>query len=477
MSDSMLTVAVVGHTNTGKTSLMRTLMRDAGFGEVSIHPATTRHVEGAAVLANGRKVMALYDTPGLEDSIGLLEHLDGLAGGRRADGIELVIQFLDSPKAESDFAQEAKALRQVLVSDVALYVIDARDRVLGKHRDELEILGRCATPIVPVLNFTAFDDAKVSLWREHLSRVNMHAVAEFDTVVFDEVCEQRLYEKMRTLLDAHEATLNTLIEDRRRQRIAVIKASADLVSDLLIDAAAYAMFVPMGDAGQAEAALKRLRNDVCAREQRCVDQLLELHRFSSDDCESKAIPIEDGKWGLDLFAPEALKQFGIKVGGGAATGAAIGFVLEMMTAGASLGALTAIGAAVGGVIGAGRSHGRRLMRRAQGETELRIDDATLRLLGTRQIMLTRALLRRGHAAQQPVSMDQPRRLNLPSVSAPKLPVTLQQARNQPAWSRIAGVDSSGYRPLAPARQDAVSALAKHVGEIIQRPADAAIQFP
>ena len=148
-----------------------------------------------------------------------------------------------------------------------------------------------------------------------------------------------------------------------------------------------------------------------------------------------------------------------------------------MTAGASLGALTAIGAAVGGVIGAGRSHGRRLMRRAQGETELRIDDATLRLLGTRQIMLTRALLRRGHAAQQPVSMDQPRRLNLPTVSSPKLPVTLQQARNQPAWSRIAGVDSSGYRPLAPARQDAVSSLAKHVGEIIQRPADAAIQFP
>ena len=477
MSDSVLTVAVVGHTNTGKTSLMRTLMRDAGFGEVSLHPATTRHVEGAAVLANGRKVMALYDTPGLEDSIGLLEHLDGLAGGRRADGIELVKQFLDSPQAESDFAQEAKALRQVLVSDVALYVIDARDRVLGKHRDELEILGRCATPIVPVLNFTAFDDAKVSLWREHLSRANMHAVAEFDTVVFDEVCEQRLYEKMRTLLDAHEATINTLIEDRRRQRAAVIKASADLVSDLLIDAAAYAMFVPMGDAGQAEAALKRLRNDVCAREQRCVDQLLELHRFSSGDCDSEAIPIEDGKWGLDLFAPEALKQFGIKAGGGAATGAAIGFVLEMMTAGASLGALTAIGAAVGGVIGAGRSHGRRLMHRAQGETELRIDDATLRLLGTRQIMLTRALLRRGHAAQQPLSMPQPRRLNLPTVSAPKLPLPLQQARNRPTWSRIAGPDSPQHRPLAPARQDALSALAKRVGEIIQRPADAAIEFP
>ena len=212
-------------------------------------------------------------------------------------------------------------------------------------------------------------------------------------------------------------------------------------------------------------------------EQQCVDQLLELHRFSSDDCESEAIPIEDGKWGLDLFAPEALKQFGLKAGGGAATGAAIGFVLEMMTAGASLGALTAIGATIGGVIGAGRSHGRRLMRRAQGETELRIDDATLRLLATRQIMLTRALLRRGHAAQQPLSMPQPRQLNLPKVSAPKLPLTLQQAQNRPTWSRIAGSDSRRHRPLELARQEALSALAKHVSEIIQRQADAAIQFP
>ena len=42
-----LTLAVVGHTNVGKTSLLRTLTRDVGFGEVSHRPSTTRHVEGA----------------------------------------------------------------------------------------------------------------------------------------------------------------------------------------------------------------------------------------------------------------------------------------------------------------------------------------------------------------------------------------------------------------------------------------------
>ena len=40
-----LKLAVVGHTNVGKTSLLRTLTRDVGFGEVSHRPSTTRHVE------------------------------------------------------------------------------------------------------------------------------------------------------------------------------------------------------------------------------------------------------------------------------------------------------------------------------------------------------------------------------------------------------------------------------------------------
>ena len=44
-----LSLAVVGHTNTGKTSLLRTLLRDSTFGEVKNAPSTTRHVEEALI--------------------------------------------------------------------------------------------------------------------------------------------------------------------------------------------------------------------------------------------------------------------------------------------------------------------------------------------------------------------------------------------------------------------------------------------
>src|SRR5207244_3780856 len=95
----VLKIAVVGHTNTGKTSLLRTLMRDAEFGEVSDRPATTRQVEGASLLVAGQPLIELYDTPGLEDSIALLDHLESLRADRRADGAELMQRFLESSEA------------------------------------------------------------------------------------------------------------------------------------------------------------------------------------------------------------------------------------------------------------------------------------------------------------------------------------------------------------------------------------------
>src|SRR5690606_29267267 len=134
-------LAVVGHTNVGKTSLLRTLTRDAGFGEVSHRPGTTRHVEGARLSLDGRAIVELYDTPGMEDAIALLEYLDSLVRpGERLDGPARIARFLDSSEARQRFEQEAKVLRQLLASDAGLYVLDAREPVLAKYRDELAIL-------------------------------------------------------------------------------------------------------------------------------------------------------------------------------------------------------------------------------------------------------------------------------------------------------------------------------------------------
>ena len=448
MSLDLLKIAVVGHTNTGKTSLLRTLTRDAGFGEVSNRAATTREVEATTLMVDGQPAIALYDTPGLEDSSGLLEHLDQRRRAAGCDWTDAIGGFLQDDGDDGPFRQEAKALGQLMACDVALYVVDARDRVHGKHKDELEILGRSTRPVLPVLNFVADPEAQPDLWRAQLARVNMHAVAPFDTVVLDEVSELQLYEKLRGLLEPFKATLDAVIADATARRAALRKASAVLIADLLIDAAAYVLTVPGKDEAAAREGIETLKQSLRAAEQRCVDELLALHRFRPEDYLAETLPIENGAWGLDLFSPESLAAFGLTTGGGAATGALAGLAVDAMAAGLTFGVATLTGAAVGGLAGAVTSRGRELLDGLRGYSELRAEPATLALLAHRQIALVRALLRRGHADQERLRLAEQDLKEDKAALGAALNKTLAEARHHVDWSRLlslGALESSGGR--------------------------------
>jgi hypothetical protein len=457
----LLRIAVAGHTNTGKTSLMRTLTRDAGFGTVSDRPATTRRVEGASLMVGGERLVELFDTPGLEDSSGLLELLERMRGELGLDWVETIGRFLQSDAAAGQFAQEAKALGQVLRSDVVLYVIDARDPVLGKYRDELEILGRCGVPVVPVLNFTASPEARRDLWREQLARASMHAVAEFDTVALDVEGERRLYEAIKVLAGSFRATIEALVADLEARRRWLLRASSELLADLLIDAASRVVLVRRSEKEGGADAIEALKEGVRTREQRFVDRLLELHRFGPADYEHVQLPVSDGVWGTDLFNPEALRQFGIRTASAAAAGAAAGLAVDVMVGGITLGAAAATGAALGALYGVVRDKGGELLARLGGYSELRVDDATLRLLAVRNATLIEALFRRGHASQVPLRLgSKAPEAAAPSAASPAMTL-LVTARAHPEWSRI-GASSDIAGSADAARAAARDALAERI---------------
>ena len=455
---AMLKVVVVGHTNTGKTSLLRTLSRDEAFGQVSDEPATTRQVEGIQLLlSNGEPVLLLLDTPGLEDPDGVLDALDRLAGPERFDAPERVRRFLDSPEAATRYEQEAKVLRQMLNSDAAIYVIDCREPVLGKYQEELTILTYCAIPVLPVLNFVANPASREPEWREQLARLNLHAVVAFDTVVFDEAGERRLYEKLRTLLDAYDQPLQRLIEDRRQQGEWLRRAAAEYLAELLIDTAGCLRIIP-GDLEAAKLREMILRNQdsVRQREQRSVDALLRLFRFSSSHYDHAHLPLVNGAWGMDLFNPDALKHYGMRIGGGAAAGAAAGAAVDAATLGVTLGLGTLTGTAVGAVLGTSLPLHRRIWGRLHGFSEWRVSDDTLRLLIVRQMALIRALLRRGHAAQGALASAGSAESRW---ARGPLPRPMREARLKPKWSRL---NPELFDPTRSDRQLAVQRLTEEI---------------
>ncbi len=442
MSD-ILRVAVVGHTNTGKTSLLRTLARDAGFGEVSDAAGTTRHVEGLRLMADDSPAVELYDTPGMEDAIGLLEFIEGLVdAGERIDGPERVERFLATAEAGARFEQEAKVLRQMLASDAGLYVVDARDPVLPKHRDELAILAGCARPLLPVLNFVASPAARTADWREALARLGLHAVVSFDTVAPALDGERTLIETLATLIHAHRPMLERLIGARAREADERRIAARRLVAELLVELAARRDVVAERGDAELQSAVTRLREAVRQREQACVDALLRLYRFRPDDARAAELPLTDGRWDDDLFNPETLRQMGVRLSTGAAAGAAAGIGIDLMTGGLTLGAAAALGAVAGSLWQTFGHYGERIAAKLTGQRELTVDDAILRLIALRQRMLLTALEGRGHAAMTPIelggegvhdgSADDPETARWRKGD---LPWALEKARAHPEWAQ------------------------------------------
>lgn len=466
-----LRLAVVGHTNTGKTSLLRTLARDPDFGEVEDRPGTTRQVQGARLLVDGHPVIELFDTPGMEDGIGLLEYLDQLSDrSERLDGPDRIRRFLDTPESEGRFEQEARVLKKLLDCDAGLYVVDARDPVLAKHRDELSILSSCGRPLLPVLNFTHDTGVQTGQWREALARLGLHACVEFDTVAPPLDGEAQLYDKLALLLDPHSKRIKSLKHDVARQRQIRRDDALGLIAELLIDAAA--LHLPSKpDDDSLSRSTETLRNLIRKREQRCVSDLLKRYNFRQSDLAAADLPLEGERWGMDLFHPQALKQMGLHVGKGMAAGAMAGVTVDLFTGGLSLGAAALVGATAGGLWQGAERFGKRLWGRLQGYQELSLEDSVLRLLALRQLSLVDALERRGHAALEPITVgvevpevahneNEKEDEHLPSGRhqiwrRSKLPDQLLEARSQPQWSNLSPQFESDTR-----RDEVVTALTR-----------------
>lgn len=454
MADAPLKIAVVGHTNTGKTSLLRTLTRDPSFGQVADAPGTTRHVEGVRLAAGQDAIVEWYDTPGMEDSIALLEYLDRLdEPGTRLDGPARVRRLLDSPEARGRFEQEARVLAKLLDCDAALYVIDARDPVLGKHRDELSLLAACGRPLLPVLNFVQAPAHRAQAWRDAMARLGLHAVLEFDTVAPPLDGEQRLYGRLGMLLHSHSATLERIADALGQQRVQRRIDACRVAADLLIDAAALRLTVA-NDADALAAATETLREQVRLREQAAAQALLALYNFRPGDYASDALPLSGERWNMDLFHPHALKDMGVRLGMGAAAGAMAGGAVDLAVGGLSFGAGMLLGAAAGGLWQGVGQLGQRIAGRLRGHRELSVDDAVLRLLALRQRQLIQALERRGHAAREPLRLDRP--ADDAWRKAP-LPDALAEARSRPAWSALNAHHDDDDR-----RKQKVAELAQHL---------------
>jgi len=432
MNNKGLSVAVVGHANAGKTSLMRTLLRDPEFGEVADQAGTTRHVEGGALLIDDSNSLALFDTPGLEDSMRLHHILSGYFSGQSVDGVDRIEHFLARQSEYPELEQEAKVLRSLLTNDLIFYVVDLREPILGKYRDELQTLSYAAKPVIPVLNFTQAGAENLEQWKTQLARLNFHAYVSFDNVNFKFSDEIKIYQKMQTLLADKEKLLQEFIDQRRIQWSERFNAACSIVAHLFVESACV-RYKAVNTEQQIEQTTDKLKQAVRGAESKSVRLLLKLYQFRKGDVEKSELPVEQDGWQLDLFSADNLQEFGIKLTGNIAKGAGLGVAIDLATAGMTLGAAAVTGGVAGALWGVKQRYYDEIQAKIKGKRYICLNDTTLQVLWLRQIKLLALLQQRGHASIDKMDYQ----VNHPANKLPKnWSKWLRKSRNHPNWSSL-----------------------------------------
>lgn len=437
-----INITVVGHTNAGKTSLIRTLLRDDRFGKIEESAGTTRYVEKSVIFAGDDAVINLFDTPGFEDSSALLQALEGLSKTVVARlPADLLREFISQADQFPDFDQEIKVLRQSINSDVLLYIIDVREPLLGKYRDEVEILSKAGKPILPVFNFIADNSDALTRWREQMAQFNLHSALEFDTVAFDFEAEKRLYQKLQSLLEMRYDTLQSLIDYRQDVWNRLNYAAARRIFQLVTEVACYRSEVT-GRRGITDADIAAMQDFTRNAEQQVLRDLLTIFAFTQTDVELQQLPVHDGRWVLDIFSPNILNDFGLKAGATALKGAAAGAGIDLMVGGMSLGAATILGAALGAGWATVQRYQQELKAAWRGHKWLCIDENTINLLYLRQRKLLHTLTHRGHAAQNALKLTD----NIEHVLPKRWDKVIKVLRQNPEWQRFSSTDAE-YQKL------------------------------
>lgn len=387
---------IVGHANTGKTSLIRTLIRDHEFGDIQNYSGTTRHVEKICLQLNDRPLLDLIDTPGFEDSIGLWQTRQE-SNYQAFSNEQWLTEVQQDKELVLDFEQEFKILKQLSRCDIILYVIDLRQAPLGKYLDELNILACANKPIVPVLNFCTVSDNHESAWKRSLAERQLHAHVRYDTVAFYLADERKLYQTLQSLLPEQYDALQALIKQREQDASLRLENAKKALAHTLVQCATSQLICQSQTPSNTEN--NHFENRIRQLEQTFIKRCLSLYAFREEDVALDDLALKEGQWQQDLFDAETLKSWGISTGSSAAAGAAIGAGIDILTAGLSLGAATTLGALLGAGVQTGRSFKSTLMNKLRKRSVLALAPESLIALLWRGTQLIEHLHHRGHAAQ------------------------------------------------------------------------------
>jgi GTPase SAR1 family protein len=357
-----VTLSMISHTNVGKTTLARTLLRRE-VGEVRDQPHVTTVSEAYTLLETDDARLLLWDTPGFGDSVRLLRRLR-----REGDPIGWLLHQVWDRVVNRPLWCSQEAVRNIRdEADVVLYLVSAAEEpeTAGYLEPELELLSWMGRPVLVLLNQVGTQDPRgaVERWREHLSRFEIvRDVLALDAFSRAWVEESLVLERAVDLLegDARRA-MAALVRAWNDRNLGVFGRSVDALADYLAGLATDREPIG-GDAGSRsfllralqdlrrvarvdrQRAMRRLFDRLQTSTHALMDRLIALHELSGGSKLQIERRIED----VAVSGSEAISSTTGAIAGGLATGALSGLGADLLAGGLTFGG----GAIVGAVLGA-----------------------------------------------------------------------------------------------------------------------------
>jgi GTPase SAR1 family protein len=363
-----INISLLSHTNVGKTTLARTLLRK-DIGEVGDRAHVTEVAESHVLIESpAGGALILWDTPGFGDSTRVLKRLQQ---GEKPIGWFLSHvwdRFADRPFWCSQ--QAMKNAREI--SDIILYVVNAGEQPssAGYIDAEMRILGWIGKPVILLLNQlgpprdAAQSQADVAQWQTHIAQYKwVEMVLPFDAFARCWVQEGTLLAHVQRLLSPQrQQVFERLRESWRERNLAVFRESMQALSEQLAAAATDAESLQELDlqgkarawlgavatgAEQSDVRLERAQSDLAGRLDRHIrdttEKLVQLHGLSG-----RATDEVLKRMGSEFAIDRPADADKASVLGGLLSGALGGLAADLGAGGLTFGA----GALIGGVLGA-----------------------------------------------------------------------------------------------------------------------------
>lgn len=375
-----VTLSLISHTNVGKTTLARTLLR-RDVGEVRDEAHVTERSERYTLVETPEARLDLWDTPGLGNTVRLVKRLRG-----RSNPVGWVLAQVWDRLTDRPLWSSQQAIRTARdESDAILYLANAAEHpahaaYVGADLDLLTWIGR---PVLVVLNQTGPALPMVAgeggvaevrrleaVWRAHTAPWPVvRDVLPLDAFSRCWVQEGVLFARLRPLLaPEQQAALDRCAAAWRARSHAVLRASvARMAAHVAATAADREPLertgpVPLARlAGLARAvgrrAMRRLRDRLEARTRELVDGLVAEHGIEG----RSRITLQERLGEFVVVGEQWVTPARGAVVGGAVSGALGGLAADVAVAGLSFGGGAVLGAMLGALGGAGLAAGYRLV--------------------------------------------------------------------------------------------------------------------